>query len=60
MANPIVLEATKRELTGKQVKQMRAEGMIPGVLYGPTFDAVPLQVNWLHCALCCAKRAALT
>ena len=47
MANPIVLEATKRELTGKQVKQMRAEGMIPGVLYGPTFDAVPLQVNWL-------------
>lgn len=48
MANPIVLEATKRELTGKQVKQMRAEGMIPGVLYGPTFDPVPLQVNWLE------------
>lgn len=48
MANPIVLEATKRKLTGKQVKQMRAEGMIPGVLYGPTFDPVPLQVNWLE------------
>ncbi len=48
MANPIVLEATKRELTGKQVKQMRAEGMIPGVLYGPTFDALPLQANWLE------------
>jgi len=32
MANLIVLEATRRELTGKQVKQMRAEGMIPGVL----------------------------
>ncbi|MEW6579862.1 MAG: 50S ribosomal protein L25 [Chloroflexota bacterium] len=48
MANPIVLEATKRELTGKQVKQMRAEGIIPGVLYGPTFDALPLQANWLE------------
>jgi large subunit ribosomal protein L25 len=22
--------------------------MIPGVLYGPTFDPVPLQVNWLE------------
>ncbi|MCL4239698.1 MAG: 50S ribosomal protein L25 [Anaerolineae bacterium] len=48
MANPIVLEATKRELTGKQVKQLRAEGLIPGVLYGPTFDPIPLQVNWLE------------
>ncbi len=48
MANLIVLEATRRELTGKQVKQMRAEGMIPGVLYGPTFDPVPLQVDGLE------------
>jgi large subunit ribosomal protein L25 len=47
MADSIVLEATRRELTGKQVKQMRAEGMIPGVLYGPTFEAMPLLVNWV-------------
>ncbi len=46
MADPIVLEATRRELTGKQVKQRRAEGMIPGVLYGPTFDPLLLQVDW--------------
>ena len=46
MADPIVLEATRRDLTGKQVKQIRAEGMIPGVLYGPTFDSLPLQVDW--------------
>ncbi|MCZ7538363.1 MAG: 50S ribosomal protein L25 [Anaerolineae bacterium] len=48
MADSIVLEATRRELIGKQVKQIRAEGMIPGVLYGATFDPVPLQVNWLE------------
>ena len=47
MADPIVLEATKRELTGKEVKHMRAEGIVPGVLYGPTFDPMPLQVSWL-------------
>ncbi len=46
MAETIVLEATKREQTGKQVSQLRAQGIVPGVLYGPTFDAIPLQVVW--------------
>ncbi len=47
MTDIIVLEASKRELTGKQVKQIRAQGVIPGVLYGPAFDALPLQIEWL-------------
>ncbi|MBN2304959.1 MAG: 50S ribosomal protein L25 [Anaerolineae bacterium] len=46
MADTIVLEATKRDLIGKQVKQLRAEGIIPGVLYGPEFDALHVQVKW--------------
>lgn len=46
MAETIVLEATKRDKIGKQVSQLRAEGVVPGVLYGPTFDAIPLQVEW--------------
>ncbi len=46
MAEKFVLEATKRDLTGKQVKQMRAQGLIPAVLYGPAFEALPLQVSW--------------
>lgn len=46
MAEKYVLEATRRDLTGKQVKQMRAQGLIPAVLYGPAFDALPLQVSW--------------
>jgi large subunit ribosomal protein L25 len=42
----IVLEATKRTIKGKQVKQLRAQGVVPGVLYGPTFDPVWVQMKW--------------
>lgn len=48
MAETMVLEATKRQLIGKEVRHLRAEGVIPGVLYGPTFDAIPLQVEWAN------------
>ncbi len=47
MANNLVLEATRREITGKHVKKLRAQGIIPGVLYGPAFEAVPFQVEWI-------------
>lgn len=48
MAETIVLEATKRQVTGKQVRHLRAEGVIPGVLYGPELESIPLQMNWLE------------
>jgi large subunit ribosomal protein L25 len=47
MAETIVLEATKRDVLGKQVKHLRGEGWIPGVLYGSTFESIPLQVEWI-------------
>jgi large subunit ribosomal protein L25 len=47
MAEKIVLEATKRAVLGKQVRQLRRKGLIPGVLYGPGFDSMPIQVDWL-------------
>jgi large subunit ribosomal protein L25 len=47
MAEKIVLEATKRAVTGKKVKHLRAKGMIPGILYGPGFESIPLQVEWI-------------
>lgn len=47
MAEKIVLEAAKRSVTGKEVRYLRAEGVVPGVLYGPMFDAIPLQVPWI-------------
>jgi len=46
MADKIVLEVTRREVEGKGVRHLRREGIIPGVLYGPTIDSIPLQVEW--------------
>ena len=34
MSDRIVIEAEPREITGKQVSQLRREGWIPGVIYG--------------------------
>jgi large subunit ribosomal protein L25 len=42
-AGRVELTAHKRTVQGKQVKQLRREGWIPGVMYGHDFDAVPLQ-----------------
>lgn len=33
-------------MIGKEVRHMRREGVIPGVLYGPGIDAVTLQIPW--------------
>lgn len=46
MAEKIVLEATRREITGKHVRHLRAQGVIPGVLYGPAFESINLQIPW--------------
>lgn len=34
MSDRIVIEAEAREVTGKQVNQLRREGWIPGIIYG--------------------------
>ena len=46
MAEMIVLEANKRDMAGKQVRKLRQAGIVPGILYGPTFEAIPLQIAW--------------
>jgi large subunit ribosomal protein L25 len=42
-AEQITLTAGKRTVTGKQVKRLRHEGWVPGVMYGHGFDSVALQ-----------------
>jgi large subunit ribosomal protein L25 len=37
------LTAEKRTVIGKQVKQLRRQGWVPGVMYGHGFDPVPLR-----------------
>ncbi len=34
----VVIQATKRTVTGKKVRALRREGKLPGVLYGHNFD----------------------
>jgi len=42
-AEQVELTAEKRAVLGKQVKQLRWQGWVPGVMYGHGFDPVPLQ-----------------
>jgi large subunit ribosomal protein L25 len=38
----IVVNATRRPITGKQVGALRREGKLPAVMYGHHFDATPI------------------
>lgn len=40
---PIELRAEKRTITGKRVKGLRREGLIPAILYGPKTEPIPIQ-----------------
>ena len=42
-ADQVELTAEKRTVLGKQVKQLRRQGWVPGVMYGHGFEAIPLQ-----------------
>jgi large subunit ribosomal protein L25 len=41
----VVLNATRRTVTGKKVGAMRREGNLPAVLYGHNFESTPITVN---------------
>lgn len=41
----VTLASTPRTLTGKKLSTLRADGMVPGVVYGQGKDAVSIQVN---------------
>jgi large subunit ribosomal protein L25 len=40
-----VIEASKREVTGKKVGVLRREGKLPGVIYGHHFEAMPIVMD---------------
>jgi len=42
-AERVELTAHKRTVLGKQVRQLRRQGWVPGVMYGHGFDPMPLQ-----------------
>ncbi|MFN3742005.1 MAG: 50S ribosomal protein L25 [Anaerolineales bacterium] len=41
----IVLNATPRQVTGKKVKALRRQGLLPAVIYGKHFDPMPIVLN---------------
>lgn len=41
----LVINATKRETTGKKVRALRREGKLPGVIYGHKFDSVAVSMD---------------
>ncbi len=45
MSEMLTLAASKREIVGKKVKQLRRQGMIPAVLYGPGAEPLNLTVD---------------
>jgi large subunit ribosomal protein L25 len=45
MEQQIELKAKKRTVLGKKVKKLRAEGIVPIVLYGREVGSIPLQVE---------------
>jgi large subunit ribosomal protein L25 len=47
MNKAITLKVKDREITGKKVKQLRKENMIPAVMYGNKIDSQNLLVNYL-------------
>jgi len=57
----IKLQSASRELKGKQVKQLRAEGWIPAVVFGPDTPSKPIKIQQrdLHKALQQAGSTAL-
>lgn len=41
----IKLEAKKRQILGKKVKELRREGVLPAVIYGTGIEPVPIELN---------------
>ncbi|MCE5207641.1 MAG: 50S ribosomal protein L25 [Chloroflexi bacterium] len=41
----VVIKATRRDITGKQVKALRRQGLLPAVLYGHQFDPRPITLD---------------
>jgi len=48
MSGNITLDVESRAVIGKQVKQLRREGKVPGIIYGPLADEpVSVVVDWM-------------
>lgn len=56
----VILEAEKRERTGKKVKTVRLEGKIPAVIYGKEVEAIPISLDSKSTTLTLSKVSSST
>ena len=54
----VVLKATKRDVTGKQVKAMRREGKLPAVIYGRHLEPISIMMEAHTAGLALSKVSA--
>ena len=54
----VVLEATKRDVVGKQVKALRREGKLPAVIYGRHTDPININLDFHSASLSLGKLTA--
>jgi len=54
----VVLEATKRDVVGKQVKALRREGKLPAVIYGRHTDPINVNLDAHSASMALAKLTA--
>jgi len=54
----VVIKATKRTVTGKQVKQLRRAGQLPAVIYGAGFESTPVSLEAHESSLLLPKLTA--
>lgn len=54
----VVLKATKRDVTGKQVKALRREGKLPAVIYGRHLEPIAISMDAHTTGLLMAKVTA--
>jgi large subunit ribosomal protein L25 len=58
MMEKVVLKATKRDVTGKQVKALRREGKLPAVIYGRHLEPIAISMDAHTTGLVMAKVTA--
>lgn len=46
----IELSAEKRNITGKKVKRIRAQGQVPAIIYGSEIKPIPIQIDEIELA----------
>ena len=47
MMEEILLQVSKRDVVGKQVKTLRREGILPAIVYGRGISSIPISLNAL-------------